>query len=130
MDNPFASAFEKSENKYLALDKKELIKLCKAKDIPAEYGNELEDLAFLLFRLDYVSNMSAKDLTSALEGLGFPSKSKKVDAIQLITFELCLVDLINSDERDISSLCQEYEVLADNLTSDEVLLKLAVQMCI
>mgnify|MGYP000489023957 CR=1 FL=1 len=129
MQHSLFSALDKSINNYLTFSKNDLIKLCKERGIEADYNHIEADLAFLLFRLEKVELMTTEDLDNALTQLGFKSESKKKNQIQLITFELCLVDLIDSSDEEIVSLCLEYEVEHEGLVKDEIVVGLAIKMC-
>ncbi len=129
MDNPLLAALEESTNTYLSFSQKDLIKLCKKQDIPAEYSDNSEDLAFLLFRLEQALKMSAIKLKESLEALGLTSKSKKKDAMKLITFELCLVDLLTTEEDELIELCKEYKIERGGSDNDQALVQIAVKMC-
>lgn len=129
MQHALFSALDSSINNYLSFSKNDLIKLCKQHGIEADYNHNENDLAFLIYRLEQVENMKIEELENAIVQLGFKNTNKKKNQIQLVTFELCLVDLIDSEESEIVDLCNEYEVEHEGLIKDEIVITLAVAMC-
>ena len=129
MKHSLFSALDMKINKYLSFSKNDLIKICKGKGLEVDYSDNATDLAFLIYRLETIEMMSIEDLEKALAALGFEILNKKKNQIQLVTFELCLIDLIDTPDNDIIELSKEYDVEHSNLIKDEIVVNLAVAMC-
>ncbi|OIQ20920.1 MAG: hypothetical protein BM556_02965 [Bacteriovorax sp. MedPE-SWde] len=128
-EHPLFAALNAEKNPLLKKKKNDLLKMCKERDIPGEYDDDIEDLAFLVHRYDINAEMTAGEIEEAFTKLGInPGENKNNNLLILVTYELALVDLIDADEDEITELCQEYKISKDGKELEALVVELAVSM--
>jgi len=128
-EHPLFAAFNAEKNPLLKKKKNDLLKMCKERDIPGEYEDDVEDLAFLIHRYDENSKLTAPELEEAFDKLGInPGNKKEDNLLILVTYELALVDLIDAEPEDINELCAEYKVDKADKEHEALVVEIAVKM--
>jgi hypothetical protein len=128
-EHPLFAAFNAEKNPLLKKKKNDLLKMCKERKIPGEYEDEIEDLAFLIYRYDKNKELSNQEIEEAFDKLGINAGPNKDDNLLiLVTYELALVDLIDAEQEDLDELCREYNVSKDGKENETLAVELAVKM--
>lgn len=128
-EHPLFAAFNAEKNPLLKKKKNDLLKMCKERNIPGEYEDDVEDLAFLIHRYDENSKLTKEEIEEAFDKLGInPSVKKEDNLLILVTYELALVDLIDAEPEDIDELCREYNVEKKDKEHETLVVELAVNM--
>lgn len=126
-ENPLYMAIDPKVNKYLGVPKNKLLKLCKEKNIEADYDDEAEDLAFLLFRYEENAKMSYQEAKDAVTSVGLTASDKMHDNLMLlVTYELALLDLMEADREELEELCDELGIEFAEREDDELIVDIAI----
>lgn len=128
-ENPLFEALDPKVNKYLSQTKNKLLKLCKDKNIEADYEDEVEDLAFLLFRYEENSKMSYDETIEAVNSVGLnPTERQHDNLMILVTYELALVDLMDADRLELEDMCGDFGIEFKDREDDELIVDIAIAL--
>lgn len=128
-ENPLFVALDPKTNKYLALPKNKLLKMCKDKNIEADYEDEIEDLAFLLFRYEENAKMNFDEVLNAVESVGLNATDRLHDNLMLlITYELALIDLMDADRAELEDMCGDFGIEFKDREDDELIVDIAIAL--
>lgn len=128
-ENPLFVALDPKVNKYLGQTKNKLLKLCKDKNIEADYEDEVEDLAFLLFRYEENAKMSYEETIEAVTSVGLNATDRQHDNLMiLVTYELALVDLMDADRIELEDMCGDFGIEFKDREDDELIVDIAIAL--